>query len=164
MLAVDDAVQGEAERIELPLQRAEGVPAAVGVVRGKRDEALLGEAEGEGLVRAPCGTRAVVGDRVLRQAFQPVLADDDGPALVQLEVLRQAQPAPGKHIFPDIERDFMETRTDRIKRRPRSRPTSSSIPRTRSTSEFIFATRSAVAPALKKVGKRLKSSSRPSQS
>ncbi|MCU0981613.1 MAG: hypothetical protein MUF25_20880, partial [Pirellulaceae bacterium] len=66
MLAVDDAVQGEAERVELPLERAEGVLAAVGVVRGKRDEALHGEAEGEGLVIALCGTRAVVGDRVLR--------------------------------------------------------------------------------------------------
>jgi hypothetical protein len=41
VLAVDDAVEREAERIELPLKRAEGVHAAIRIVRREGDESLL---------------------------------------------------------------------------------------------------------------------------
>ena len=50
MLAVDDAVEREAERIELPLKRAERMHAAIRIVRRERDESLLRESKGEGLV------------------------------------------------------------------------------------------------------------------
>ncbi|OYX10667.1 MAG: hypothetical protein B7Z16_18245 [Algoriphagus sp. 32-45-6] len=41
VLAVDDAVEREAQRIELPLQRAERILATIRIVWGKGDEALL---------------------------------------------------------------------------------------------------------------------------
>ena len=52
VLADDDAEEREPERVELPLKRAEGVLAAIRIVRRKGDEALLGETQREGLVGA----------------------------------------------------------------------------------------------------------------
>ncbi len=50
VLADDDGEQRLAERVELALERAEPVLATIRIVRGKGDEALLGEPERERLV------------------------------------------------------------------------------------------------------------------
>ena len=57
MLAVDDAVESEAERIELPLQRTEGILATIKIVWREGDKTLFREALSEGVFRPPCSGR-----------------------------------------------------------------------------------------------------------
>ncbi len=50
MLAVDDGVKCKTERVEFALQGAEGILAAIGIMRSKGDESLFRQAQRKGLV------------------------------------------------------------------------------------------------------------------
>ncbi len=77
-------------------------------MRGKGDEALLGQTQREGFVGRVGFLRFVCSDGVFRDAFQPVLADDDGPFFTGLQIFRQAQPAPGEDIVPNVHRHLID--------------------------------------------------------
>ena len=47
-----------------------------------------------------------VGDGVFRQAFEPMLADDDRPLFIWLQVFWQQKNALGEHVRIKVEGDF----------------------------------------------------------
>ena len=76
---------------------------AVRIMGSENDEAALGKARCEPFVSRIARRFRVLRDRVFRQAFQTVLADNHRPPFARFQILWQQQHAPGKNIRPDVE-------------------------------------------------------------
>src|SRR5438132_9535913 len=98
MLRNDDRKESLAQRVRLALQRAEAVLKYVKVLRREGDEAALGQASGEGFVVRI----SFLADRVLRPAFQTVLADDHRPFFARLQIGGQKQNAVSDHVGENV--------------------------------------------------------------
>ena len=57
--------------------------------------------------KTPSRPVARFADRVLRPAFQSVLADDDGPLLARLQIVGQQEQPVGDDVGKDIQDDFV---------------------------------------------------------
>src|SRR3990172_11415912 len=88
----------------LPQQKAKAILPYVGILWGKGDETLFGQASSKTVVIrgiAP-GINHVAGS-----TFESVLAHHNGPALSIFEVLGDQQNSKGKNVFPDVQHDFI---------------------------------------------------------
>ena len=93
VLRQDEGEQRRLDRVGLAAEEAIAVLAAIGVVRREDDEAALGQPGGDSRDRPVFPSMTI-----LRHAVAAVLADDHGPFLARLEILRQQQHAPGEHV------------------------------------------------------------------
>ena len=102
VLGDDRAEEREAEGISLPLECAEAVVAAVGILGSEGDVAPPRQFGGKGLVdrkRWPLG-----GDDIHRHPFEAMLADDRGALLAGGNPLRHQEDAAGDHVWEDVDR------------------------------------------------------------
>ena len=111
VLREDDGEERFLQRIGFALEHAEGVVAAIRIMRREGDETAFGQSRGEGLVVGIAAALRIVVNRIHRHAFQSVLANHDRSALARLEIFRHEQHAPGKDGWPDIERDVVGSPT-----------------------------------------------------
>src|SRR6185436_5350347 len=107
MLRDDHREKSLAQRIDLALKDAELVLAAIRIVRHEHDEAALRQPRAEGLVIAVAAGVGVLGDDIVWNTFQPVLAYDHWPALAGLEIFGHEQVSPRENFGQNVEHDFV---------------------------------------------------------